>query len=356
LASSVESSTDVYIARVLSCDDAAEAFDVQVIRVLKGKVKAGASVRRGKEDYLHKEDIGLELLFSNPKPVFAPTFPVLTPEFEDEVSFLIAWHRENEKAEPNSEPPETELSNDESKPKRRRERREVDPASLIKDLPEAIRRIQGISYSTSEAGSNYIKLHPEGALEALMKSADELMVVIRNSKDATWLVYREGRLIDAIATFPSEKTDSWFESRVEQFLQLKPVEADFLKSKWPDPEAELLADELNAVKDRKEVTSKLRTKLLEGAPKLSSLHLTEVVYALGNSGLITEENVRATTKDFQNKDAVALACYWIAQNAYSRFRDSAQAKLWLIPATLLSTNQDLNNRLNEMAKWLHVRD
>jgi len=89
LASSVESSTNVYIGQVVVIH-AKDTALVKVVEVLRGSHSPGDQLKV--EFNGNADNVGTKYLFSNPTS-WPPNFPTLPLWLKDEVSFLVRKNR-----------------------------------------------------------------------------------------------------------------------------------------------------------------------------------------------------------------------------------------------------------------------
>lgn len=165
---SVASATNIYLGRVVRPLDQRQV-EVRVERVLRGPLTKGQLVkvpmrRSGIPLIRAKEDLGRLLLLSDPTPGENDwTYPVLDPEFEDEVRFLM-----------------------QKKPRK------------LTSAAQAIVVAQGISDEASNAGLHYLRRHRAEVTAPLIKAAEHLTSALVSNRAHYWDWIRLQNLVRAL--------------------------------------------------------------------------------------------------------------------------------------------------------------
>jgi hypothetical protein len=190
---SIASATNIYLGRVVRSLDQRQV-EVRVERVLRGPLTQGqrvkVAVRRAGIPVINaKEDLGRLLLLSDPTSAEGEwTYPVLAPEFEDEVRFLM-----------------------QKKPRK------------LTSAAQAIGVAQGISDEASNAGLDYLRRHRE-VTEPLIKAVEHLTSVLVSNRGRYWDWIRLQHLVRALvgnvgpASPAFAKVRAYLLSEVQRFL------------------------------------------------------------------------------------------------------------------------------------------
>jgi hypothetical protein len=269
LADSVKSSTYIYVGKVIKQINGHTA-DVEVVRVIRGSNQINSKVIANLPSGSPVIE-GDSYLFSDPKHFPAPNYPMLPLEFEDEVLFLA------------QENPE------------------------IADLAEAIRRVQGISKVTKEAGVVYIEGNPQGASEALISAIRELRTSFLKGEIKQFGAYRLSNLVEALMITPTKEAQDFLRQETEDLLKNESRAID-MSSTWSfesDRGKYLQAILLNIAKD-KEFQNKIRSSIIEKFPNLQGQTLVDASYALAHSKTASPRKISKMIESREQKDAVAL--------------------------------------------------
>lgn len=292
---SVQSSTNIFHGEIVrELDD--RTAEVQLLKVLRGKYEVGSKVKV--EVHGSKERIGEKYIFSDPTS-YPPTFEILPLEFEDEILFLI-----------------------QEKP-------------AVKNLKEAIKRVQGISTLSQDIGMEYLKNHYEDAVGPLIAELDTLMPAVFSTNDVSFGTHRLGKLLEALFSTGSDRAKEFALSYVGKIVEQNGEKIDWASiPNTASPHGVFLQDMLRHSQEHKEFAVILREKLIAQLPNLSGRTLTDVAYALVLSTPVTADDIGKTLKaDDASADMLAVGLYfagnynsrwWAHEKAYA-FWDKALA-------------------------------
>lgn len=191
LASSVQSSTNIFLGEVLRqvADGTAE---IKVLKVLRGTHKVGSKVTS--KMWRAERHVGERFIFSDPTS-HPPTFEVLSPEFEDEVLFLI----------------------------------QEEPS--VGNMEEAVKRVQGVSVVTQEIGMKYIEEHHDAALKPLLAELDSLMPAVFSGKEVFFGEHRLGKLVEALLLKSTDTGREFVFSQIDALPRQQPPPIEW--KIWP---------------------------------------------------------------------------------------------------------------------------
>ncbi len=339
---------------MLSYDAEKEVAQFQVVKTIRGTHKPGDKISAARMRSIDGGDVNKEILYLNVH-YMGPEFPVLTLDYEDEVRFLASLEIEDKDADAADRLTAEQAEKDPEAPRpKQRQRDSRDPKSQIKDLAEAIKRIQGISVESTRGGKAYVLEHSDGAVAALIHAADALRPELLKTEEPYFPSYRMRNLMEALASLKDPAVDAWFEDFLTNFLKSNSTPIDYKKAASPNGEALMLDAALEVIAKRAELVAKLKDILVTGAPKQDGLHCAETIYGLGKSGVLKDEDILKLADKIENKDAVALGCFWIAEE--DDWWQWKAAKIWVVHANVLAVDSDLKAKITKLTKRLHRDD
>lgn len=362
LSGTASTATNIFVGKTVKriADD---EFEVEVIRSIAGKLKAKQKVRVNQ--WVDKEDSGKPLLFSLGATTF-PDFPVLPPEFENEMAFLTkvmkpVAPKSKAKAKP-SDDEEADL----------KVRREIS-SYKVSGVKEAIQLAQGVSNESRDVGMDY--LH-----EAKDFPVKDMVEAIRATRQRaladgahSWDNYRLACLIEALFVGKKPEVEAYARESVKEYLKSGAGEINWKNDKYTaGPNAQYLVSMIGAcgtnwIKNqfagyrnphrvlRGKLQEDFRNELLRAISSEKGLKLAEITYALLEAKSATIEEIAPLAKEADGKNAVALGMIWYVQEMPS-MTASKQAVEALSKIEPLISEPELTKRLTEMVnhhqRWL----
>lgn len=332
LGRSLADSANVVVGKLAARMDDNEIL-VEVIRPLRGSYRPG-------QTYVMRawtlEPAGKLLIFSDSKR-FQPTFPVLDMQFEDEVLFLL------------------------NRPK-------------IDNVDEAIRRVQGWSNESRDAGMAYLrqcKPFPSAKLIEATESARKLLFA---GKKVWGAQNRLGNLIEALMLSDDEEGQDYLLRQVELYLKQREGSLDWSKiprvvtdrGEWLTALVGLAGKEWDHRrhaaenpyrKPQPQLREKEKQMMLKALPDLGGVVLAETVYALCETGASTPKQLLSLLKPSQSKDEFALGVLWSTRGKMGPFSggQGAEALTDLELIRPVATEPELKKQIAESAgfgwKW-----
>ncbi|MCP4156800.1 MAG: hypothetical protein GY757_54305 [bacterium] len=316
LAKSVRNSTKIFHGKVIRQINKYKA-DVEVLKVLRGKVRVRSRVQC--RMYNSKEYTGQKFIFSNPisrEPMFgaSPTFEVLHLEYEDEVLFLMK-----------------------KKP-------------AVKNLKEAVKRVQGVSVMTQDIGMKYLTAHYDKAKAPLVTELERLMPEVFSGKDIFYGEHRLGKLLEALLLRESQHAKEFTFSYIDQLTKLKGESIDWASFPYKaSARGVFLRDLLKHSQKHKELAAALRTRLQAILPKLSGSTLADCVYAVAASKTETADGVCKLMSEDASADMFALGLFF-AGNYNSRWWAHKEAKEFWNKALSITKQKELKSAILKRTK------
>lgn len=324
LAKSVASSANIVVGK-LATNLGNWRIKVEVVRSLRGSYRPRQVVemRAGAEG----EDVGKVFLFSDPPTSNEPNFPMLQMECEDEVLFLlrlISLEKKPGKGNTNNWMTYSPVS------------AETLRAYKVRDVDEAIRRLQGWSNESKEVGMEYLhecKPLPSGKL---IEATESIRKDVFAGKEVSGARNRLGNLIEALMLDDGTKSQDYLLAQVELYLKQQEGKLDWSKlprvvtdrGEWLTVLLGLAGKEWTHRryaaenpyrKPHPQLEEKEKEMILKALPELRGLVLAETVHALHETGASTPKQLLPLLKEPQSKDEFALGVLWWARRRIGPF-------------------------------------
>jgi hypothetical protein len=300
LASSVRSATHIFWGEVLrQIDD--KTAEAEVLKVLVGNHKVGSVVKI--EMYGAKEYVGKRFIFSNPCS-HPPTFPVLPVELEDEV-LLLSQSQGSDKAH---------FLGDRLPP--------------IKKMPEAIKRVQGISRETQQSGMDYIAKHHNEAVAPLIAELEVRMQEVFSTHGALFGIYRLRNLSESLLLKPSDAGQKFVLKQIGALLARNTGDVNWIAiPHQPSSQGVFLKDLLCHSRKHQILWESVDKLLQEAYPRLSGVVFAETTYALLIADEQSSDAVFAKISD-SNREMFAVGLFLVANERSSEWQHERADALW----------------------------
>jgi hypothetical protein len=314
LGTSVLQSSNIVVGKLIGIQTNS-LIRVEVIRTLQGHYNAKQVVEmRGWAD---TNDIGKEFIFSDPHHI-DPDYPMLDLSDEDEVQFLIRLAKlERERLKGKG----MELG-------------DLDELSFgvlelykVKDEDEAIQRTQGWSNQSWLLGLQYLRSAKPFPLRKILTAIEQHKKELLSSTKPWEHLTRAGSLLAGLLLSKDPAVENYILIEVQSCLGQKDEPVNWTSFPYESPaRGEWLAALLglpgtnwthrpysipNPYREkRKHLVEKEKQLVLNAIPKLKGQVLSEAVYALYESRLMSAAELVSGLKDDGNKNEIALGLYW----------------------------------------------
>lgn len=310
LAASVRSSTNIFVGKVIRAVDDKTA-EVEVVKSLRGDYEVGSKVKT--KMYKSKDYLDKQFIFSNPTS-WDPRFEVLTPDYEDEVLFLM----------------------------------EEEPS--VNSVKQAIKRVQGVSVMTQAIGMEYLTKHYDEATDPLIKEIKILMPKVLSEDDVFFGEHRLGKLLEALLSKESDQAKEFVLTCITQMGQEKDKKINWESiPNTVSSQGVFLSDIFRHSQKHNTYAQALSSRLNTVLPTLSETALAETAYALVVSETDTLENMKKRLESANNPDAIALGLYF-AGNYESRWWQHKKAYALWDAALALAEKEELREVIAKRLK------
>ena len=309
LTASVHTSKNIFVGKIISAVGNEEAM-VEIVSVLRGTATVGTRVQR--KIWNAGEHIGERIAFCDPESG-PPNFPCLTGVSEDEVVFLTGFG-----LCPGG------MSVFDGPGGDVRLLKPTDPKPVIKDVAEAIRRVQGISNESRQMGLEYLLTFPVPQTRLIIEALEE-------RRQQGGHAYEVECLVQALLLKPSARVEGYALHEVSRLVQIKrpaigwntipehPSEdgryltalvgyagATWSGSTWASYHAPKREPLTNLI-DRQ------RKRIIEALPNMDDLTLAETAFAVCETQTLTPTDLLSLLKDSRSKDGFALGMFLLAE-------------------------------------------
>lgn len=361
LAESVVQSTNVFVGKLFSRVNDNEC-KAEVVRTLLGPYRPGQIIEL--RAWTRAEDTGKFFIFSDPWD--APGYPMLEPDFEDEVRLILRLIDLQIKARKGKFP---------NIPRHlERLSAEMVRQYQVTNVDEAIRHAQGWSNESKEIGINYLAKAKPFPSRKIIEAIEPIRSGLLAGKEIHSTGNRLGNLVEALMISDAPEAEGYVLSQVKACLKQKGQVVDWarpplfatLKGEWL---AELVglsgkdwthrhyAGGNPHRKAHPQLAAKQKQMLLDALPKLHGILLSESVYALCETKIVTPQQLLPLLTGTQSKDDFALGVFWSVRHKISPMSgeksDKPLTDLELI-ATLV-TEPELKKQIAEAIQYVRKR-
>ena len=215
----------------------------------------------------------------------------------------------------------------------------LDENATINSIKDAVKRVQGLSVESREAGEKYLKEHPEEATTALLSEIKSLGKMLLTGEQVWFGECRHEQLLSALPVETDKRAWNFVSEELDRLLNLEPDKINWKKVSRDAPFKSHYMENLFKISKRKEsLSASLKEKLINTCKKEKSPVVRDALYALLKNKELTDKQFTDLTgsMDEKTRNFAALTLYHLGWEAIWSFERDNAFKNWSKAVQLLS--------------------